>query len=79
MYLGLELGPKKHDLTKIEQTYSEVEHRCSEVLEMWLQRNCDASWDTLRKALAFADLDQVAMASMTDQRLAIRKHITYSY
>ena len=35
---------------------------------LWLQRNCDASRDTLRKALVFADSDQVA--SMIDQRLS---------
>ena len=68
-HLGYELKLGRHDLAKIEATYSNVEHRCSAMLELWLQQ-ADTSWGSLRKALVIVGLDQ--LVSMIDQQSPTR-------
>ena len=67
-HLGFELGLTGHDLIEIERSYSNVEHRCSEMLTLWIHRQSDASWEALRKGLIDVGLEQ--LANMISQQLS---------
>ena len=49
--LGLNLGLQKHELTKIERDYQGNDRRRVEMLDLWLQRTPNATWEDVVRAL----------------------------
>ena len=58
--LGLKLSLDQTDLDIIQANNPhDVERRCLEMFNLWLNK-LDASWETLRKALVYVELEQLA-------------------
>ena len=49
--LGLNLGLQKHELTKIERDYQGNDRRRVEMLDLWLQRTPNATWEDVVRTL----------------------------
>ena len=49
--LGLNLGLQKHELTKIERDYQGNDRRRVEMLDIWLHRTPNATWEDVVRAL----------------------------
>ena len=49
--LGLNLGLQKHELTKIEHDYQGNDRRRVEMLDLWLHRTPNATWEDVVRAL----------------------------
>ena len=49
--LGLNLGLQKHELTKIERDYQGNDRRRVEMLDLWLHRTPNATWEDVVRAL----------------------------
>ena len=60
-HLGYELSLSRSDLNIIQIDHeASVESRCSAMLELWLERQYDASWEKLREALVAVELPHLA-------------------
>ena len=59
-HLGYELELSQNDLALIEDKFSDSVNRCSAMLEFWLEKQVDATWETLREALVLVELEQLA-------------------
>ena len=49
--LGLNLGLPKHELDKIECDYQKNDRRKAEMLDLWLRRTPNATWNDVMRAL----------------------------
>jgi len=49
--LGLNFGLQKHELTKIERDYQGNDRRRVEMLDLWLHRTPNATWEDVVRAL----------------------------
>ena len=67
--LGYQLSLNQANLNIIEANYPhDVERCCSGMLNLWLEKQPDASWEILRKASVDVELEQ--LASIINQRLS---------
>ena len=58
--LGLNLGLQKHELTKIERDYQRNDRRRTEMLDLWLQRTPNTTWEDVVRALQQMGENRVA-------------------
>ena len=58
--LGINLGLQKHELTKIERDYQGNDRRRVEMLNLWLQRTPNATWEDVVDALQQMGENRVA-------------------
>ena len=58
--LGLKLGLPKHELDKIDCDYQKNDRRKAEMLDLWLRRTPNATWDDVIRALEQMGENRVA-------------------
>ena len=58
--LGINLGLPQHELTKIERDYQRNDRRRVEMLNLWLQRTPNGTWEDVVRALQQMGENRVA-------------------
>lgn len=58
--LGVNLNLKSHKLSGIEEEYSKLTRRKSEMLSLWLQNTTNPSWEIIVQALHLMEAHSVA-------------------